>query len=136
MTDWWMDRPSSARDPVRRGFVIWQVAIAGSSELAFDAADWRDAIVVVERGCLELECLGGNRSSFATGAVLCLGPLSLRMLRNHGTEQVLLIAVSRVRPSHRISPGNARSESILFNRPRPQGHVHGGPTCCYTKRML
>ena len=91
------ERPASDPDPVCPRFNLRHVTIAGGRDLAFDEADWRDAIVVVERGSLEIECLGGNRSTFATGAVLCLDGLPLRTLHNSGNEPVVLFALSRGR---------------------------------------
>lgn len=91
--------PSGPRSPyasgqARRWFIVRHVTIAGGRELAFDAAEWRDAIVVVERGSLEVESLHGDRRTFETGAVLCLDRLPLRRARNVGREPVLLFAVS------------------------------------------
>lgn len=94
------ERPASDPDPVCRRFKVRHMTIAAGRDLAYDEAEWRDAIVVVERGSLDIECLGGNRSTFATGAVLCLDRLPLRTLHNGGNEPVLLFAVSRgIRPS-------------------------------------
>jgi hypothetical protein len=56
---------------------------------------WRGALVVVERGELELECLDGRRERFGRGDVLCLTGVRLRALRNPGHRAVLLVAVSR-----------------------------------------
>lgn len=91
--------PSGPRSPyasgqARRWFIVRHVTIAGGKELAFDATEWRDAIVVVERGSLEVECLRGDRSTFETGAVICLDRLPLRRVRNIGREPALLFAVS------------------------------------------
>jgi hypothetical protein len=94
------ERPASYPDPACRRFNVRHMTIEGGRDLAFDEAEWRDAIVVVERGSLDIECLGGKRSTFATGAVLCLDRLPLRTLHNAGSEPVLLFAVSRgKRPS-------------------------------------
>jgi hypothetical protein len=60
-------------------------------------ADWRDALVVVARGEVELEARGGTRRSFPRGAVLSLAGLPLRALHNHGDEPVELVAVRRRR---------------------------------------
>ena len=46
-------------------------------------------------GEIELECLGGTRSRFGTGALLCFDSLPLRTLRNAGREPAHLIALSR-----------------------------------------
>jgi hypothetical protein len=85
---------------VRRQFVARHVAIAAGTELAFTAADWRDAIVVVEQGSVEVESLDGDRATFATGAMLCLDGLSMGTLRNRGPESVQLYALSRPPPLH------------------------------------
>jgi quercetin dioxygenase-like cupin family protein len=78
-----------------RGFLVRAVAVAPGCEHAYDEAEWRDAIVSVTCGEIELECLGGARHEFRTGDVLWLAGLPLRVLRNRGTEPALLVAVSR-----------------------------------------
>jgi quercetin dioxygenase-like cupin family protein len=73
------------------------VELAPEEELSIDAGPWRDAIVFVETGEVELECVAGERRRFASGAVLCLPP-PVCSLRNSGSESALLIAISRRRP--------------------------------------
>jgi hypothetical protein len=73
------------------------VAVAPGHRLAFEQADWRDALVVVEGGALELECLGGSRQRFDRGDVLWLSGLPVRALHNPGGEPALLTVVSRRR---------------------------------------
>jgi hypothetical protein len=63
----------------------------------YDEADWRDALVLVVRGEIELEGQGGSRERFARGAVLSLAGLSLRALHNQGAEPAELVAVRRRR---------------------------------------
>ena len=60
-------------------------------------AEGRDAVVVVERGDVELECAAGGRRRFSGGAVLWLAGIDLRTLHNVGDEPVVLLAVSRRR---------------------------------------
>ena len=43
------------------------VVVAAGQRLAYDQADWCDAVVVVEGGELELEWLGGGRRRFGRG---------------------------------------------------------------------
>jgi hypothetical protein len=83
------------RTSVRRRFVVRHLTIAAGTELAVKAADWRDSIVVVERGPLEVECLDGVRTTFTTGAMLCLDGLPIGMLCNRGPDPVQLFALSR-----------------------------------------
>jgi hypothetical protein len=62
---------------------------------AYHHGEWRDAIVVVERGEIELECVTGGRQRLACGAVLWLAGLPIRALHNPGLERAVLVAVSR-----------------------------------------
>jgi hypothetical protein len=80
------------------GVVCRLVTIAQRSERPYDESEWAGALIVVEQGELELECLGGTRSCFATGSVLCFQRLGLRRLRNLGDEPLLLTAISRPQP--------------------------------------
>jgi hypothetical protein len=63
----------------------------------YDEADWRDALVLVVRGEIELEGQGGSRERFARGAVLSLAGLSLRALHNQGAEPAELVTLRRRR---------------------------------------
>jgi hypothetical protein len=73
------------------------ITVAPGSALVFNGAQWLDAVVIVERGEIELESVHGARGSFASGDVLYLHGLGLRALRNRGRVSVLLSAVSRRR---------------------------------------
>ena len=77
------------------GFDMAVVIVDPGDSRSFQEADWRDALVVVERGTIQLEASGGGRRDFATGDVLCLVGLSLRALHNRGPEPAVLVAVSR-----------------------------------------
>lgn len=77
------------------GFAVRAVPVEAGSERLYDEAEWRDAIVVVARGEIELECIGGDRARFDCGSVLWFVGLPLRTLRARGTEPALLVAVSR-----------------------------------------
>jgi len=70
------------------------VDLAPGEELDIDADRWRDALVVLESGEVELECAAGKRSRFAAGAVLCLLP-PVCILRNRNSEAARLITFSR-----------------------------------------
>jgi hypothetical protein len=62
---------------------------------AYDEAEWHDALVVVKRGELDIECRAGGRMRFVAGDMLWLTGLPLRALRNEGPEPVVLVSVSR-----------------------------------------
>ena len=81
------------------------VVVAPGHRLAYDQADWRDAVVVVEGGELEVEWLGGSCQRFVRGDLLCLGGLPLRALHNPGCEPTVLTVVSRRQAP--MSPGPA-----------------------------
>lgn len=57
--------------------------------------EWKDALVVVEVGAVELECIGGARRKFVAGDVLCQFGLSVRALHNRDSEPAVVVAVSR-----------------------------------------
>jgi hypothetical protein len=61
----------------------------------FREVEWADALVLVERGEIELEGVSGARWRFRRGDVLWLSGLPLRALRSSGREPAVLVAVSR-----------------------------------------
>jgi len=77
------------------GFVIRRVVVPPGAERLFVEAEWRDAIVVVESGGLELESSTGIRWRFGRGDVLWLIGLPLRALHASGRTPTVLMAVSR-----------------------------------------
>jgi hypothetical protein len=83
-------------------FVLRAIAVEPLHECPYEEAEWRDAIVSVARGELELECSSGARRRFRTGDVIWLDGLPLRALWSCGSESLLLLAVSR-----RLSSGHS-----------------------------
>jgi hypothetical protein len=61
----------------------------------YDGAEWAGALVVVDRGEIELDCLDGGRPRFAGGAVLWLAGLPVRSLRNPGAVPAVIVAAYR-----------------------------------------
>ena len=105
------------------GFRRWEVALPPGSERAYDEAEWHDALVLVERGEIELEALPGERGRFGPGAVLCLTGLELRLIRNPASESTLLVAYSRRGQTSKAAAGvrlpGATNEPMSF-RPVPR----------------
>jgi hypothetical protein len=85
-------------------FDVRRIVFAPGTERPYDEAEWRDSIVVVESGRLELECCSGGSRGFGRGAVLWLIGLPLRVLRNAGSTPTVLVAVSRPRISRTAAP--------------------------------
>lgn len=81
--------------PLPVAFTLLAVTVAPGTEQDLDAARWHDALVVVERGAIELDATDGSRASFATGAVLFLAGLPVRAVCNRGAEPAVLVAVRR-----------------------------------------
>jgi hypothetical protein len=79
------------------GFEVRAVTIGPGTECGYDEADWRDALVFVQRGEVELECSSGKTYRLASGDVLWLVGLPVRKLCNHRAQAALLVAVSRRR---------------------------------------
>ena len=77
------------------GFEVRAVAVDPGGHRIYNEREWRDAIVVVASGEVELESVNGDRQCFGCGDTLWLCRLPLRALHNRGTESVVLVAVSR-----------------------------------------
>jgi quercetin dioxygenase-like cupin family protein len=105
------DRPLLLRTRPPQRFELRVTAVAPGHTLAYHETDWRDALVVVEHGEIELECLGGTRRRFGQGDVLWLVGLPLRALGNPGPEPAVLLAVSRRRGRSRAPPALSRPMS-------------------------
>ena len=87
------------------GFEVRLVAVAPGRSRAYDEPEWRDALVIVQRGQIELEGLNGSRQTFECGDVLWLAGLRLRAVHNRGREPALMVAVSRAAMSFPRPPG-------------------------------
>ena len=81
--------------PLPPAFVRREVILAPGAERAYVAAEWRDALVIVEQGELELVALGGTRRRLGCGAILWLWGLPLRVLRNPGSVNTRIVGISR-----------------------------------------
>jgi hypothetical protein len=84
-----LDRPPGPR------FARTVVEVAPGGFRHYDAAEWHGALVVVERGEVELQGATGAGLRLGRGAVLCLAGLALRALHNPGAEPAVLVAVRR-----------------------------------------
>ena len=86
------------------GFERWRVELPAGHQRPTDAAEWAGAMVLVEQGQLEVECLAGGSRTFEEGDLLVLGWLPLRALRNAGNDAVRLLALRSLgrRPKHAL----------------------------------
>lgn len=78
------------------GFAQQRVVIGHAAAHPYEARDWSEALVVVERGVLELEWSSGARVCFEPGDTLCLSGLGLRGLRGAGGGPTVLVVLSRL----------------------------------------
>lgn len=78
------------------------LVIAAGASHPYVPSEWADALVTVERGCVDLIARDGESHRFESGAMLFLAGLSLRGLRNPGREDAELVAISR--QSDSLSP--------------------------------
>ena len=76
-------------------FARRQVVLNPGDRRPYDQDEWDDALVIVKRGEVDLECRSGGRMRFIAGDMLWLTGLPLRALRNPGPEPVVLVAISR-----------------------------------------
>lgn len=86
------DPEQFARDSA--DFIRRVIELAPDQELSPGLVAWRDAIVFLTDGEIELVCVEGECRRFTRGAMLCLTP-TVRLLRNSGVEPARLIAISR-----------------------------------------
>ena len=92
--------------PLPPAFVRREVVLAPGTERVYVAAEWRDALVIVEQGALELVGLAGTRRRLDAGAVLWLWNLPLRALRNPGSVNTRIVGVSRRSDEFRSAPSS------------------------------
>jgi hypothetical protein len=71
------------------------VSVAPGGARPYDTEEWRDALVVVESGEIDVEGLAGSRARFCRGDILWLVGLSLRGLSNRGTGPAVMAAYTR-----------------------------------------
>jgi quercetin dioxygenase-like cupin family protein len=84
--------------PLPSRFRLRGMTLEPGGSCPYRAADWDDALVVVERGEIELECRAGGRRRFPAGAIMWLQGMDLHALHNPGAEPTVLSAVSRRLP--------------------------------------
>ena len=80
---------------VPAGFRVRRIVVDCGAERAYDETEWEDAIVLVEDGEIELECVRGSRHRFRRGDVVWLVGLPLRAVCCAGPGPAILVAVSR-----------------------------------------
>jgi hypothetical protein len=68
---------------------------AGARRPQEDPAEWLDALLVVERGELEIELEDRTGCRLGRGAVLSLSGLPVRALKNPGPDATVLVGVWR-----------------------------------------
>jgi hypothetical protein len=74
---------------------VREVAVAPGGDRPYDPREWRDALVLVKAGEIELRGVSGATRLFARGDLLYLDRVPLRALHNPGATPAVLIAVSR-----------------------------------------
>jgi hypothetical protein len=82
-----------------RRFVRRVLVLAPGDRHPYRATEWRDALVVIERGQVELEFAGQSPRRFGREALLCFGGLGLSAIYNPGPDPAVLMAVWRRRPA-------------------------------------
>jgi quercetin dioxygenase-like cupin family protein len=86
------------------GFALRALILAPGGRRAYDDAEWRGAIVIVESGAIVLEPRAGRPHRFGPGDVLWLQGLPIRALHNPGSEPAVLVAVVRCRDLSAVRP--------------------------------
>lgn len=76
-------------------FLTTELLLLPGAAHAYEPDDWRDALVLVKTGSIELETRSGVRRTFVAGDVLWLAGVPLRLLRNPGPHPAVLEASRR-----------------------------------------
>jgi hypothetical protein len=71
------------------------IVVPPRGERLYDREEWRDVLVVVGSGSIELESQHGVRRQFERFALLVLTDRRLRRLLNPGARPAILLAISR-----------------------------------------
>lgn len=83
------------RNPLPQGFVRLVYRAAPGREVLLIPAPPTDAIVLVERGELEIGCTAGGCRRFGHGSMIPLAHVPVARLRSVGARTLVLIAVAR-----------------------------------------
>lgn len=83
------------RGPLPRGVSRRVLRVPPGREIGEEDDRLRDAILLVERGMLELACRAGASRRFGPGSMIALARLPASRLRSVGTGPLVLVAVSR-----------------------------------------
>lgn len=101
MTD--ADRPAFLGRPIPDKFGVRRITVPPGAERRTVADEWKDAIVVLESGAIDVVAPSGGRRTFAPGDMLCLEWVACERIVNVGTVDAELIAIHRS-PPHRSAP--------------------------------
>jgi hypothetical protein len=78
------------------GFERWTVTVAAGADRPTSSDEWAGALVVIERGAIEVVCRGGAHRAFGCGSYLSLSWLPVVCLRNPGPGDAVVVAYRRV----------------------------------------
>ena len=79
----------------RGGFSRRVVTIAPGDRRPYVDTDWRDALVVIVRGAVDLECTRAGRRRFEAGTMMSLEGLGLVALFNPGSSDLVIVTITR-----------------------------------------
>jgi len=80
-----------------RPFALREIALAPGVTRPYRRREWRDALVMIRTGQIDLEDATGAVAHFGAGDILCLAAARLRALRNPGPQPAVVLAISRRR---------------------------------------
>jgi glyoxylate utilization-related uncharacterized protein len=91
--------PDLAGGVLPAGFSRHVVTVAPGGTHPYRADDWAGALVLVAGGAIELVAACGRTCRLERGGVLWLDGVPLRTLHNPGSEDAVLVAITRGRDS-------------------------------------
>ena len=96
------DRPAFLGRRIPDGFGVRRITVPPGTERRTVADEWHDAIVILERGAIEVVEPSGGRRTFTPGDMLCLQWVACERIVNVGSVDAELIAIHRS-PPHRAA---------------------------------
>ncbi|HYH59147.1 MAG TPA: hypothetical protein VD790_07990 [Thermoleophilaceae bacterium] len=76
-------------------FAVRTISVEPGGSLPYEGAEWRDALLVVERGEIAVDTACGLTWHFHKGDLLTLAGMPVSAVRNPGASPALLLATER-----------------------------------------
>ena len=124
------ERPLDLLGTCRSGrFEVSIRILDARTETAYQPDDWKDSIIEVEAGAVEIETRHGQAVAFHAGDVFWLAELPVRALHNRGDIPAVLVTATRRRTPITGPVANVGLHRGCTDGTRPGQRYTRGATC-------